>query len=266
MKHIRISVIFLLLAALACDLPLPNPEVIQGSGKVASESRAVSGFTKVVFATIGELEIVQFGSEALEIEAEDNLLSRLVSRVQDGVLYLETQPTAGGIQPTKPVRFRLQVIDLSRLEVSSLGNVTCAALKAADLVLQLSGPGNVTINQLVNTGTLDVEISSLGNLTIGSLAQTDLLAALLSGPGNLEAAGEAGRLKLELTSLGNLRAFELRLREADIDLSGPGNAEIWVTDRLDVVLSSLGNLSYYGAPALTVDDTGPGQVKGLGEK
>ena len=62
--------------------------VTTGSGNVVSESRNVSGFTKIDLSGAGEVTIDQNGTEALTIEAEDNLMSKVTSEVGDGTLRL----------------------------------------------------------------------------------------------------------------------------------------------------------------------------------
>jgi hypothetical protein len=55
--------------------------VTRGSGQLTTESRPVSGFTKVELSGTGELTIEQTGTESLTISAEDNILPRLTSEV-----------------------------------------------------------------------------------------------------------------------------------------------------------------------------------------
>jgi len=75
------SIIILLLSA--CGMA-----IIPGSGRITNETREVQGYSQIVFSAPGELTIDQNGHEGLAIEADDNLLPYLHTRVQGDVLYI----------------------------------------------------------------------------------------------------------------------------------------------------------------------------------
>jgi hypothetical protein len=66
--------------ALLAVLLLAGCTITRGSGQLSSESRQVSGFTKVELSGSGELKIEQTGTESLTISAEDNVLPRSPAR------------------------------------------------------------------------------------------------------------------------------------------------------------------------------------------
>jgi hypothetical protein len=199
----------------------------------------------VVFSGIGELNLVQDGSESLVIEAEDNLLPLLESEVRDGVLYLGIKENAN-IRPTKPVIYNLSVAELDTVESSGAGSI-----QAGDLQAQ----------------TLDLELSGLGSISTGEI-QADQLAVMISGAGSVQAAGgSVVDLKAAISGAGSLQAGDLQAETANLDLSGAGSATIWVTGSLDVVISGVGSVSYYGEPAsISEESSGVGTVKALGAK
>lgn len=62
---------------------------VVGSGKPASETRAVSGFHGVELAATGTLDITQGDKEELVAEADDNLLPLIETTVKsDGTLLI----------------------------------------------------------------------------------------------------------------------------------------------------------------------------------
>src|SRR5829696_5427346 len=110
--------------------------VTTGSGNVVSESRNVSGFTKIDLSGAGEVTIDQNGTEALTIEAEDNLMPKLTSEVVDGTLRLGEKSNLT-INLTKPVKYQVSVKDLSGLMISGSGTVTAANITAPRLAVRL---------------------------------------------------------------------------------------------------------------------------------
>ncbi len=67
---------------------------VRGSGIIKTESRSVSGFSSIAFNSEGKVTVQQTGKESLTINAEDNLLPLLESRVTNGILSL-AKPTGG---------------------------------------------------------------------------------------------------------------------------------------------------------------------------
>ena len=79
-----IAVVALLLSA--CNFVVPGAVV--GSGKIVSESRPVSGFTKVDLTGYGDLTIDVNGSEALTIEGDDNIVPLVTTEVRGDTLHI----------------------------------------------------------------------------------------------------------------------------------------------------------------------------------
>jgi hypothetical protein len=253
---------------MACSLINIGPNIgpgVSGSGNLKTETRPVSGFDRVAFSGVGQLSITQGEAESLEVEADDNLLQYLKTEVQDGTLTISiSDAPTGGIRPTQEIHYTLVVKELTYLEVSGAGSAELGDLTTTDLVVDASGAGNIRFGKVTAT-SLDVTASGAGSVRIADL-QSELFAVELSGAGNMEVAGKVDRLKLEISGAGSIKAGDLEAIEANIDMSGAGKATLWVTLRLDAVMSGVGNLEYYGSPELIFDDTGVGDVKTLGEK
>ena len=79
---------FLLLAMVITMCSCGSLRTIRGTGDITSETREVSGFSAVNLAGIGNV-VVDYGEqESLRIEAEDNLLPYLESKVEGDTLTL----------------------------------------------------------------------------------------------------------------------------------------------------------------------------------
>jgi hypothetical protein len=100
--------------ALLAVLLLAGCTITRGSGQVSSESRQVSGFSKVELSGSGELKIEQTGTESLTISAEANVLPKIGSEVSGGTLMLGAKSNTK-IIPTKPISYSLTVKDLTGL-------------------------------------------------------------------------------------------------------------------------------------------------------
>jgi hypothetical protein len=206
----------------ACTFTLNYEE---GSGQVETEVRSVAPFERISFEGLGNLTITQGSGASLRIEAEDNILPRIVTEVHGDELSIgfDTDRWENIIRPTKPITYYLQVETLSELS--------------------LSGLGNVKIDELAG-----------GRLTVR-----------LSGAGSIDASGAVEEQSINVSGAGSYQAGDLRSSTVTINLSGAGNAELWVTDILDISISGLGNVRYYGDPVVHQSITGLGNIQALGE-
>jgi Putative auto-transporter adhesin, head GIN domain len=205
------------LALLAVVLLVPACSVTRGSGQLATESRPVSGFTKVELSGMGELAIEKTGTESLTISAEDNILPRLTSEVSGDTLTLGAKPNTS-IVPTKPITYSLTVKDLTGLAVSGSGSIHVPNLTTAALSIELSGSGTITASGTVNDQ--DLEISGSGHYQAeqlmskttkavisgsgtASVVATDVLDVKISGSGTLTYSGNP-QIKQEISGSGKL--------------------------------------------------------------
>ncbi len=207
----------------ACSFTLHYEE---GSGNLIRESREIGPVKSVVFKGIGNLIIAQGTETTLVVEAEDNILPRIVTEVEGGTLSIrfDTERWENIIRPTKPITFTLQVEDFSELS--------------------LSGLGDVKLDQI----------------------EVDSLTVRLSGAGTIEASGSAARLDINVSGAGSYDSGDLESEDVNINLSGAGNAVVWATRSLDVNISGLGNVSYYGDPVVSKSVTGLGNIQSKGER
>jgi hypothetical protein len=173
-----------------------------GSGNVVSESRNVSGFTKIDLSGAGELTIEQNGTEALTIEADDNLMPKVTSEVVDGTLRLGEKSNLN-LRLNKPVKYRVSVKDLSGLMISGSGSVTAAKITTSRLAVDISGSGTVKV-----AGTADEQqlaISGSGDYQAKDL-QTKTASAEISGSGEA-AVTVSESLDIQLSGSGTLTYY-----------------------------------------------------------
>ena len=223
-----------------------NINVTRGSGNVITESRAVSNFSNVVLAGIGELSITQGDNESLTIEADDNLMPLITTKVENGTLTIGLDTNRGTISlnPTRPIKYTLQVKTLNSIQLAGAGNISTPSLKSETLTIGSSGAGNLNLSQ-VNAKTVNVTLSGAGNISLNGQVETQTAT---------------------LTGLGSYTASDLKSNAATVTISGAGSATVWAAQTLKVTLSGVGSVSYYGSPQVTQQISGVGSIKKLGDK
>ena len=218
---------------------------IRGSGVMAKETRKVEAFDAISIRVPAEVVVRQGTVESVTVEAEDNLLPQLSTKVKSGTLVLENSETnwSKRVNPTQSVKITITVKNLKEIDFPSAGTLVVEALTSDELKLSISGASEVTLSGL-KVGKLDVT---------------------LSGAGKITADGKADDVNVSISGLGNFEGAGLSSQTANIDISGAGNATLRVSDQLTANVSGAGSVNYYGNPKVSQHISGAGAVKRVGD-
>jgi hypothetical protein len=217
------------------------PAAAEGVGE--DEMREISGARGIELATSGTLYLTQDDENSILIEARSDVLPHIRTRVRNGILVIDLDSWRG-LNAGRMI-FHLHLQDIEHIEASSSGDIYCEEISSEEITLRTSSSGVIEI------GRLDAEE----------------LRATLSSSGDITLAGSAEVQEIRLSSSGNYEAADFETAVTDARLSSSGDAEIWVTDTLNVRLSSSGNLSYFGNPKIdSIDISSSGNITNLGDK
>lgn len=248
----KVFVLGLVIAAIttACAVPV-KPRLIQGSGRVITEDRDVSGFDKILVSGVGRIILTQSTKESLSIETDDNLMEYIETEVKGDTLEIDFTDTIvlspGGrdiLDPSAGFIFRISVINLEEISVSGAADIQAEKLKTDQFKINFSGAGDVNIDDL-NANQLEV---------------------VVSGAGNVDLVGKVEKQQINLSGVGFYQALDLESMEASVIISGASGAKLWVTESLDVIISGAGDVEYYGNPSVSREISGLGRIQSLGEK
>ncbi|WP_342677600.1 head GIN domain-containing protein [Methanofollis sp. UBA420] len=210
---------------------------IDGSGNVVSETRTVEPFHGVDLAAFGTVYLTQGTPASVRIEAEDNILPLLRTRVTDGVLTIDHNGQC--FRNTQPVVFRVTTDGVRRVSVSGSGTVIGEnEIRSENLETGVSG-----------SGAIDLQVNV-----------TDL-ASNIAGSGSTTLQGTATNHTAVVSGSGKVTAFDLETRRSKVTIDGSGTAEVLATEALDVVISGSGTVIYQGNPERLVQEvTGSGSL------
>ena len=167
--------------------------------KLTQESRNVSGFDAVELRGVGNLSIEQTGSESLTVEAEEDVIPKLTTKVVNNRLIIG--PESNTIHTTGPINYKLTVKDLNALKVLGSASVESEGLSTDRLAVTISGAGNVRMD-----GKADQqEINILGS---GTYRAEDL---------------QSKEVKINIAGSGS--AIVNVSEELDVGISGVGSVE-----------------------------------------
>lgn len=161
----------LLLMSIACTsltFTTGSRETVEGSGRIVSENRQVSGFQSIVLRGSADIK-VQFGEiESLQIEGDDNILPLIDTRVQRGELIISTEPNTA-ISPSQPILIEVTMLSLEKVTLSGSGSFDVPELAEDTFDIDLPGSG-----MIVAAGTVEEVNITLGGS--GTIICTDLAA------------------------------------------------------------------------------------------
>jgi len=216
-----------------------------GSGNVVTQTREVEDFTAVEMDYPAQITVTQGDSVSVKIEAEDNVLPGLRTRVRNDTLEIDYKAEDGEhVNPTKAVKITIVVKDLKEVDFGSAGDLTLNGIETDELNISVSGAGNLEVNDL-----------AAKEFTVN-----------LSGAGSMYADGEADDFKLTISGFGSFNGKDLHSKTTRVNLSGAGSATVWVEDDLDATISGAGSVNYYGSPSVTKHVSGVGSVSKSGDK
>ena len=126
--------------------------------------------------------------------------------------------------------------------------------------VSMSGAGDLVAAGPIRSPQLAVDVSGSGVARFDDL-RADKLSFTISGSGEGQLAGRVERLQLSVSGKGKVTAGQLQAGDANVSISGVGNAEVWVTDGLNVDISGAGHVRYRGQPKIRQSISGWGSVE-----
>lgn len=137
---------------------------VKGSGNAAVEKREVAGFKGVDVGGAFNVEVVAGKEFSVEVEADDNLLPLITTRVEGGVLHIGSEKS---ISPRSQLRVRISAPDIDNLDTSGASKISLTGVKNSALNVSSSGASKISVEG--STGTLTVDVSGASNIDASSL-------------------------------------------------------------------------------------------------
>lgn len=214
---------------------------VTGSGKLATEARAIPPFQAIALRTSMKLVLRQGSREGIELRGDDNLLALIDTTVVDrgGVPTLEIAAKKGSSFSTRnEIVATVDLVSLRSLSISGSGDVVGEALKTPGLAVAISGSGNVRLKQLA----------------------ADEVSARVSGSGDIVFAGRAAKLVVSISGSGDVDARGLEADDVTIRIAGSGDANVHARKTLAVSIAGAGDVKYKGDAAVRSSIAGAGKV------
>lgn len=231
-------------AALGWSMNWGSGEKIHGDGKVARETRSVSGFDGITLSGPFELKVKQSGTPRVDLEADGNLLPYVETRVVE---------TSKGKMLEIGVKRGFWVYSRQTLKVE----VDMASLRA----ISIAGSGKAVVDGF-KSERLDFSVAGSGSVSAPRL-DAGKLSMSIAGSGDIMAGGKANELGVSIAGSGDVKAMDLLAEEVKVSISGSGDAQVQAGKTLKVSIAGSGDVRYRGDAQVNTSIAGSGSVKKL---
>lgn len=207
----------------------------RGIGPTVTRVLELPSFTGIDLKISGKVILRQGSQQLVEVEGQENIIDLLRLNVSNNVWNIRFDDC---VRNHEELVFYITLPDIRSLDISSSGTIYGDnEFTGNDINLRISGSGDMDL-------ALDY----------------DEVDARISGSGDMKLEGVCNEFDLDIDGSGDFHAFDLKAEDGDIDIAGSGDAEVWVTDHLEVRITGSGNIYYLGNPTMNIHITGSGKV------
>lgn len=207
----------------------------------STETRNVTGFTKVGFGVAGDL-FIKIGPEyKLTIEGDRRVLEDIETTVSGDRLNIRKESWRINFNDEKVT------INITMPELQGLG---------------VSGSGKAQIMDNVKSDELSLSVSGSGKIITSDL-EVDRFNCGISGSGDviLGSAGSIDNGEISISGSGGFSGEEVEIDHLEVSISGSGNCRCRAGDSLEARVSGSGNVTYLGNPKVDARVSGSGHVR-----
>jgi hypothetical protein len=232
--------IFFICFLSSCD---KDSACLKGAGSVVTEDRTgTESFDKIFLNHNINLQITQDSNVSVIAVGGENLLSRIITKVEDGTLKISSENKCSFLRDyDNLITVYLKVPNIKNIEYIGFGDITSNGV--------LNFP-ELTIDSREGTGNV--------NLTLNS---TNLYLKQHTGPADFNIHGFSKFLFIYTNGNGWMYCQDMVAEKAHISSNGTGDVFVNAVNELRVELRSIGNVNYYGNPLLNVTEhSGSGEI------
>lgn len=209
---------------------------IKGEGPKVTKTLDVSAFDGLGLTISADVYLTQGNTQSVKIEAQQNIIDNLVTDVENGYWRIKYDKN---VQNSGDVKIWITVPTLKKIGLSGSGDI-------------------IGETAFKNLGDLDLSVSGSGGIKLD--ANSTALEVGISGSGDMKLAGTTGNCNVKISGSGGVEAFDLAAKTCNVRISGSGDANVNVSDNLEVAIAGSGDVVYEGSPKVKSKISGSGDV------
>jgi uncharacterized lipoprotein YajG len=232
-KHMKnfFLLLFTIFTLTACDQTT-------GSGNIVTETRNLGSFDAISVGGSFEVEVKMGDALSVKVEADDNIMKYIETRVSGNTLKIETE----GMHNYSDVHMKVYVTvpSLSKISASGSADVVAENILISNGKLVFKASSSSSIKAEVNAPEIETDASSSATITI---------------------TGKTKNHKTEASSSAEIKSFGLLSENTTAHASSSANIEVHASVNLDAKASSSGSVDYKGAATVTKAESSSGTVE-----
>lgn len=194
-----------------------------GNGTITDETRNVGSFFKLDIEGNYDIVLQEGANPLITIETDENLHQYIETTLDGKTLKVRNVEK---IEPTEETRLIITYQNIEGIKLGGAAKVSNrGVLEAEELPIVVDGAAVIDLN-----------------------VRAEKLKVKLAGAAAVTLQGEVGSQEVELSGAGNYAAFELKSKDCEIELSGIGGAQVFVTGDLQAEVSGVGGIRFKGDP------------------
>ncbi len=207
----------------------------RGFGSTVTQEIGLSDFTGFELNTDAQVYLSHGDEVEVLVKGQENIIDELETRIRNDIWEIKYDDC---VEDSDVLRIYITTPNLNFIANNGSGNISSDnILKVEDL-------------EVKNNGSGDIQLSIEGNI----------ITSRNTGSGKLELEGVASTLDVEINGSGDVEAFDLLVRDGQVEIDGSGDAQVNVTDFLEIMIEGSGDVYYKGEPDLKVTTRGSGKV------
>ena len=207
----------------------------EGFGSTVTQEISPTDFTGIELNIDAQVYISQGENVEILVKGQENIIDELETRVRNDVWEIEFDDC---IEDSDVLR-----IYITSPNLNYIGN---------------NGSGKIQSDNILKMDDLEIKNNGSGEIQLS--IEGEVITARNNGSGKLEIEGVAATLDANMKGSGDIEAFDLLVRDAQVEIAGSGDAQVNVTDFLEIMIEGSGDVYYKGDPDLKVTTRGSGKV------
>ena len=217
-----IGILFIATIFTSCGLDIFNG-VVGNSNVVITERTIKADFSGIKVSTGIDLFIRQGSTNAITVEADENLHDLIITEVKEGILKTYTDKN---IWKSKARKVYVTIENLTLLKASS--------------------GSNVKSESVINTNEIYIDASSGASIDIEVVAKSAVTEA--SSGSDVKIKGTTINHTARASSGSSINAYKLKSTNANASASSGASINIYASKNMDAKASSGGVIDYTGNP------------------
>ncbi|SDE40410.1 Putative auto-transporter adhesin, head GIN domain [Mucilaginibacter pineti] len=210
-----------------------------------TQDRHLSGFNAVDLAGSFDVVIVQGSSESVKVEAPSDVIDRIITEVESGVLRIHSKKNINGDWSFG--NNRKMVIYVTAKDLNSIA---------------VTGSGDIFFKEGITTNSLKLKVTGsgdmLGRVTVKSLQSS------IAGSGDIKLSGRADESTVSVVGSGDFTARDLITINTAVRVAGSGDAVVNASNKVDAAVTGSGDIHYTGgAKSISTSKAGSGDISRL---